>query len=86
MHAGIRPSAASGNTLNDASTAMHQILQRIRNEESYCLNTKWVTIHGFRTAMTQEQVLHAANMLLGDMQLQMINSDILEAMEKGAPW
>ena len=57
-------------------------MQRIRDQESFTTTTKWLTIHGFRQGMTDEQVLHTANTICSNMQLQMNNEDIAEDMNQ----
>jgi hypothetical protein len=72
--------------LNITSPDVHITMQRIRDQESFTLDTKWLVIHGFHQGMTDEQVLHAANTICANMQLQMNNADILEAMEHMTGW
>ena len=72
--------------INITNTDMHKTMQRIRDQESFTMETKWMTIHGFHQGMSDEQVLHAANTLCGNMQLQMNNGDIIEAMEQMTEW
>ena len=73
-------------SLNVTSPDVHITMQRIRDQESFTLDTKWLVIHGFHQGMTDEQVLHAANTICANMQLQMNNADILEAMEHMTGW
>ena len=73
-------------TINSTSRDEHATMLRIREQESFAFEAKWLMIHGFRSGMTDEQILHAANTLCANMQLQMNNTDILEAMEQMTGW
>ena len=76
----------SKHTISSTSGDEHKTMQRIRDQESFTTTTKWLTIHGFRQGMTDEQVLHTANTICGNMQLQMNNEDIAEDMNQNMGW